>query len=57
MPSNEFAGSAQRGYPVFEDISPKMPTAKVDKNTLPTIGTYGRKPFDLLTLINSKTGD
>ena len=65
IPSNEFTGSAQRGYPIFEDILPK-----VDKNVqdsydrLPPLGApHGskniltREPFDLLTLINSKTGD
>eukprot|EP01047_Picozoa_sp_COSAG01_P000457 COSAG01_NODE_8_length_44037_cov_102.614593_31_plen_159_part_00 len=72
IPSNEFAGSAQRGYPIFEDILPK-----VDKNVqdtydrVPPLGAphgsknilegtpFGgtREPFDLLTLINSKTGD
>lgn len=72
IPSNEFPGSAQRGYPIFEDILPKVDKNVQDtydrvpplgaphgsKNILegtPSGGT--REPFDLLTLINSKTGD
>ena len=68
IPSNE---CAQRGYPIFEDIERSSKNVQDTYDRVPPLGAphgsknilegtpFGgtREPFDLLTLINSKTGD